>query len=89
MRAEPIDYSQPIEVGVYEAKTHLSRLLDAVEQGATITITRRGRKAAHLQLVPDPPEVKKPRPFGFWEDYVLPEGWDEFTEEDEKLWYGE
>jgi prevent-host-death family protein len=38
------------EVGVYDAKTRLTRLLDEVEQGETITITRHGRPVA--QLVP-------------------------------------
>ena len=36
------------QVGVYEAKTHLPRLLDEVEQGATITITRHGRPIARV-----------------------------------------
>jgi len=37
------------EVGVLEAKTHLSALLDAVERdGETVTITRHGRAVARL-----------------------------------------
>ncbi len=36
------------EVGVYEAKTHLPKLLDAVEHGETITITRHGRPIAKI-----------------------------------------
>jgi prevent-host-death family protein len=35
-------------VGAFEAKTHLPRLLNEVEQGATITITRHGRPVAKL-----------------------------------------
>ena len=35
-------------VGTYEAKTHLPRLLSQVEQGETITITRRGKPVAVL-----------------------------------------
>ena len=35
-------------VGAYEAKTHLSRLLDEVAEGETITITRRGTPVAVL-----------------------------------------
>jgi prevent-host-death family protein len=35
-------------VGAFEAKTHLSQLLDEVEQGGTIEITRRGRPVARL-----------------------------------------
>lgn len=35
-------------VGVHEAKTHLSRLLQAVEQGEDVDITRRGVVVARL-----------------------------------------
>ena len=40
-------------IGAFEAKTHLSRLLDAVERGETITITKRNRPVARLV----PPEL--------------------------------
>ena len=43
-------------VGAYEAKTHLSRLLDEVAKGETITITRHGVPVA--MLVP-PPDKKR------------------------------
>jgi len=36
------------EVGAYEAKTHLPRLLEEVARGRTITITRHGRPVARL-----------------------------------------
>lgn len=36
------------QVGAFEAKTHLSELLAAVEAGEEITITRRGRAVARL-----------------------------------------
>ncbi|MFN8616375.1 MAG: type II toxin-antitoxin system prevent-host-death family antitoxin [Dehalococcoidia bacterium] len=36
-------------VGVYEAKTHLARLLDEVELGECITITRHGKPVAVLK----------------------------------------
>ena len=35
-------------VGAYEAKTHLSRLLEEVERGESVTITRHGRAIARL-----------------------------------------
>jgi prevent-host-death family protein len=35
-------------VGAFEAKTHLSRLLDDVEKGETIVITRHGSPVARL-----------------------------------------
>ncbi len=36
------------QIGVYEAKTHLPRLLDEVERGESVTITRHGRPVARL-----------------------------------------
>ena len=36
------------EVPVSDAKTHLPRLLDDIERGETIAITRHGRLVAHL-----------------------------------------
>lgn len=36
------------QVGVYEAKTHLAKLLDEVEKGESVTITRHGRPVARL-----------------------------------------
>ena len=44
-------------VGAYEAKTHLSRLLNEVAAGETITITKHGVPVA--QLVPMP-ERRRP-----------------------------
>lgn len=39
-------------VGVHEAKTHLSRLLERVEAGEEIIIERRGVPVARLSAVP-------------------------------------
>ena len=39
------------EVGLFEAKNKLSALLDEVENGEEVVITRRGRRVA--RLVPD------------------------------------
>jgi prevent-host-death family protein len=36
------------DIGAFEAKTHLSRLLDQVQRGETITITRHGKPVARL-----------------------------------------
>ena len=43
------------EVGAFEAKTHLSALLDEVARGETIIITRRGRPVAQL-TAPEAPD---------------------------------
>jgi prevent-host-death family protein len=42
-------------VGIFEAKTHLSSLLDEVEKGAEVTITRHGRPVARLVRATDAP----------------------------------
>jgi prevent-host-death family protein len=44
-------------VGAYEAKTHLPQLLEEVEAGQTITITKHGRPVARLV-----PPVRNDRP---------------------------
>lgn len=36
------------EVGIFEAKTHLSELIGEVEAGANLTLTRRGVPVARL-----------------------------------------
>lgn len=36
------------EVGIFEAKTHLSEILDKVSHGSKIVITNRGRPIARL-----------------------------------------
>ena len=45
-------------VGSYEAKTHLPQLLDRVEHGETIVITRHGKPVA--RLVPATAERARP-----------------------------
>lgn len=45
------------KVGAYEAKIHLSRLLEQVESGETLIITRHGKDVAVLSPVqPCPPQ---------------------------------
>ena len=42
------------QVGVYDAKTQLPRLLDEVEHGETIMITRHGKPVAKLVPLDEP-----------------------------------
>ena len=42
------------EVGLFEAKTHLSKLVERVEQGEEITLTRNGKPVARLSAVSPP-----------------------------------
>ncbi len=46
-----------IQVGAFEAKTHLSELLDKVSAGEEVLITRRGKPVARL-VAP----VEEPKP---------------------------
>ena len=66
-------------VGVHEAKTHLSRLLERVAAGEEITITRRGEAVARLVSVPPGPK----RVFGEDEGkFVVPDDFDDPLPED-------
>jgi prevent-host-death family protein len=48
-------------IGAYEAKTHLSELLERVSRGETITITKHGKPIAQLKpfSVKEKPDVRK------------------------------
>ena len=51
-------------VGIFQAKTHLSSLLEEVEKGGEVVITRHGKPVAKLvqcALQPDPELVAKRR----------------------------
>ena len=41
------------EIGVYEAKTHFTKLLERVGKGERIVITRHGRPVAEMRAVQD------------------------------------
>ena len=44
-----------MNIGSFEAKTHLSELLEKVKAGQTFTITKRGKPVARLAPIePDP-----------------------------------
>jgi prevent-host-death family protein len=51
-----------VEVGVFEAKSRLSELLERVERGEEVVITRRGRRVARLSALarrPDAAEIEQ------------------------------
>ena len=43
-----------VRLNVHEAKTHLSRYLDRVEQGETILLCRHNRPIAEIRPLPNP-----------------------------------
>jgi prevent-host-death family protein len=73
-------------VNVYEAKSRLSQLLARVEGGEEITIARHGRPVA--RLVPYVAQ-RTPRRPGFWRGKVkIAPGFDDFSDDDARDWYG-
>ncbi len=48
-----------IEVNIHEAKTHLSRLLNAVLEGEEVVISKRNKPIARLVPIDKPPIVRE------------------------------
>jgi prevent-host-death family protein len=78
-------------VGIFEAKTQFSALVDAVQRGETIVVTKNGKPVAQLVPVPD----SSPREFGFDRALFLSgavkieEDFDDLPPELLKAFYGE
>jgi prevent-host-death family protein len=72
-------------VNMLEAKTQLSKLVEAVESGAEteIIIARNGKPAA--RLVPIEETVRKPRPLGLMDGVFPPMSLEEFNAQDEEI----
>lgn len=62
----------PTVTDTYSAKTHLSRLLDQVEQGEEVIITRRGKPVAKLVRVSEERALPKPIILGLLKGKVPP-----------------
>ncbi|MEW6169055.1 MAG: type II toxin-antitoxin system prevent-host-death family antitoxin [Pseudomonadota bacterium] len=56
-----------MEVGVYEAKTHLPKLLERVARGERITITKHGKPVAEL-IPAGQPDIERRR--SAWDDLM-------------------
>lgn len=48
-------------IGIHDAKTHFSKLIESVKKGRSITITQRGHPVAVLVPVDDRAQIKKDR----------------------------
>lgn len=74
----------PDQVNVYDAKTHLSKLLERVEAGEEIVIARNGRPIA--RLVPEQRERPRRVP-GAWAGKVwIADDFDDMTPEELAEW---
>ncbi len=62
-----------LQVNVQEAKTHLSRYLDAAENGEVVVLCRHNKPVAELRPIPAPPASPGTPRFGLWEGFGLPE----------------
>jgi prevent-host-death family protein len=77
-----------ITVNVYEAKTHLSRLLDRVAAGEEVVIARAGKPVARLVPIP----VQQPRVPGRLKHLTPPPDsffFDPLPEDELRMWEGE
>lgn len=74
-------------VNIYDAKTQLSQLINRVEKGEEIVISRHGRPVA--RLAPLAPRRADRIPGLLAGLITISDDFDEFTIEDEHEWYGE
>ncbi len=54
----------PVEIGAFEAKTHLARILDEVAAWKSYVVTKRGKPVAEIR--PIAPVAPKQRVLGTW-----------------------
>ena len=75
-------------VSTYDAKAHLSQILSDIEVGGLeVIVTRHDRPVA--KIVPWAGDGASRQP-GRWKGRLtVPEGWDEFTAQDDLDWYGD
>jgi prevent-host-death family protein len=74
-------------VTIHEAKTHLSRLLEEVEKGGEVVISRRDKPIARLvAITAERPERKPGRMKGLID--IGPEFFEPLPEEELRLWEG-
>ena len=77
------------QVNLYEAKTHLSSLVEEAAAGEEVIIAKNGKPCARIvALAPEPSETPLRRRFGFWAkyDYHPPDVFPETTAEEIALW---
>jgi prevent-host-death family protein len=60
----PEKSAQPVQVNLYEAKTHLSSLVDRAAQGEEILIAKAGKTMAKLSAASVEDRIPEPLPWG-------------------------
>lgn len=59
-----------IQVNIHEAKTNLSKLIEAVKRGEEVVIARAGKPEVRLVVAETSEQKPKRRPFGAWKGKV-------------------
>ncbi|MEC4670843.1 MAG: type II toxin-antitoxin system prevent-host-death family antitoxin [Nitrospirota bacterium] len=73
-------------VNVYEAKTHLSHLLDLAASGEEIIIARSGKPLAKLVAYQEPAQRRKP---GYWRGKIkIAKDFDDLSKDLQAAFYG-
>lgn len=76
-----------VSVNIYDAKTQLSQLINRVELGEEIVISRHGRPVARLVPLAERSGDRVP---GLLRGRItIKDDFDDFTEQDERDWFGE
>jgi prevent-host-death family protein len=83
------------QVNLYEAKTHLSALVDEAASGEEIIIAKNGKALAKLSpagtVDATSRRTRRPPRFGVWDHYgwTIPENFDAPDPEIEAMFYGD
>ena len=77
------------QVSLYEAKTHLSKLVDEAAAGEEIVIAKNGKPKAKLTPVVETPRSKEPRKLGQWaqpgDEVDFDKWWRDWKESDKEV----
>jgi prevent-host-death family protein len=69
------------QVNIHEAKTHLSRLIEAAAKGEGFIIAKAGKPMVRVVAIEDAPPVTVSKRIGWLKDTGLAEWWDSLDHE--------
>lgn len=73
------------QVSLYEAKTHLSKLVDEASAGEEIVIAKNGKPMARLVALGDAKAKQEPRKLGQWDEANKNFDWDKWERQSKAL----
>ena len=73
------------QVSLYEAKTHLSKLVDEAAAGEEIVIAKNGKPMARLRPFEDAQAKKEPRKLGLWDEANKNYDWNKWERQSKAL----